>query len=371
MGPGSSFDSSAVERLFAAAQAEVEQGRLPACQVAVARGDALEVGTFGAPPDARYLVFSLTKAVMAGAMWVVLGEGALTPSTVVADVIPEFGANGKEAVTVEHLLTHTAGFPNAPMRPEEGATSSGRRQRFASWELDWEPGTQTAYHATSAHWVLAELLECVAGMDYRAFVATRVLQPLGLTRLQLGVPPEEQGDILDVVIVRGVDADSDPGGGDLAPPEAGEAFVLRFNEPAVRAVGVPGAGAAGDAADLARYFQALLRADDRVWADADVVRDGTSVIRNRLIDPPTKIPANRTLGLKVAGDDGNAWMREVGRAAGPRTFVASAVAGQVAWADPDTGLSFSFVTNGCDADVVSSFLRTMELSTLAARCAGC
>lgn len=360
---GDVLDSESVATLFAAAEAEVAAGRLPSCQVAVARGDALEVATFGASINARYMVFSLTKAMVAGAMWVLFGEGALSPSDRVTEHVAEFGTNGKDAVTVEHLLTHTAGFPNAPMRPDEGATSAGRVERFSTWQLEWEPGTQTSYHPSSAHWVLGELIERASGMDYRDFVTERVLEPLGLSRWRLGVPIAEQSDILDVEIV-GEQADHS-----LAPEEVGSSFVLRFNEPDARAIGVPGAGSAGDAVDIARYFQALLRADDRVWKP-EVVRDATSVIRNRLPDPPTMIPANRTLGLKVAGDDGKAWMREVGRAAGPRTFVTSAVAGQVAWADPDTGLSFCYLTNGCDADVVQSFLRASELSTLAAGCAG-
>lgn len=358
----SSLDAEAVAELFAAAEAEVTEGRLPACSVAVACDSALEVATFGAPAEARFMVFSLTKSLIAGAMWVLFGEGVLAPSSRVAEFIPGFGSFGKDAVTVEHLLTHTAGFPSAPLRPEDGADPARRVERFAEWQLEWEPGTQTSYHPTSAHWVLAELIERVGGMNYRAFVHSRVLDPLGLTRWRLGVPVGEQADILDVVIVGGAhDVD--------VPKETGSEFVVRFNDPAVRAIGVPGAGAAGNASDIALYFQALLRRDDRVW-DPAVVADATSVIRNRHADPPTGIPANRTLGLKVAGDDGKAWMREVGHGAGPRTFVNSAVAGQVAWADPDTGLSFCFLTNGCDDDVVRSFFRSSELSTLAAKCAG-
>ena len=360
MSSSEQLDPAGVAALFAAAEAEVTAGRLPSCQVAVARGDALEIATIGAPDTARYMVFSLTKALVAGAMWVLFGEGAVSPSDRVAAHIPEFGANGKDAVTVEHLMTHTAGLPSAQMPPGEGTTPARRRSQFALWQMEWDPGTQSAYHPTSAHWVLAELIERFGGMDYRRFVAERVLEPLGLSRWRLGVPVAEQADILDVQIV---------GADGAATEDPGVAFVLAFNEPEVRALGVPGAGAAGDAADIARYFQALLRADERVW-NAEVVRNATSVVRNHLPDPPTMIPANRTLGLKVAGDDGHSELREVGRAAGPRTFVHGAVAGQVAWADPDTGLSFCYLTNGCDSDLEQSFRRSSTLSTLAAGCAG-
>ena len=71
-----------------------------------------------------------------------MSEGALRDSTRVAEVVPEFAANDKQDVTVEHLLTHTAGFPRAPMRPEEGADREQRRKRLAE---------RSARHAQSSH----------------------------------------------------------------------------------------------------------------------------------------------------------------------------------------------------------------------------
>ena len=74
------------------------------------------------------------------------------------------------------------------------------------------------------------------------------------------------------------------------------------------------------------------------------------------------------LGLTVAGDDGKAAMRQFGRAVGPRAFGASGLGGQIAWADPDSGLSFCFLTNGLERDQVAAFIRANKLSTYAARC---
>jgi CubicO group peptidase (beta-lactamase class C family) len=60
-------------------------------------------------------------------------------------------------------------------------------------------------------------------------------------------------------------------------------------------------------------------------------------------------------------------LREFGKAAGPRAFGASGLGGQIAWADPGTGLSFCFLTDGL-VDLVRAFLRSSRLSTLAAEC---
>jgi CubicO group peptidase (beta-lactamase class C family) len=357
------LDAEAVAALLERAGRDVARGRIPSCQLALAKDGRLAfTATVGAaPPDARYLVFSVTKALTAGAAWLLMGDGPLSPETCVAELVPEFASGGKERVTVEHLLTHTAGFPRAPMPLEEGATSEGRRARFADWRLDWEPGTRTEYHPVSAHWVLAELIEQAAGTDYRTFVADRVVVPLGLTRLQLGVPPEEQADIRDVVLV-----EVDPPPDAEVPALATDNELLRYNEPTVRTVGVPGAGAVSTAADVALLYQAFLRNEHDLW-DPDVLADATGKVRNTLPDPWTSVPANRTLGLVVAGDDGQAPLREFGKASGPRAFGASGLGGQIAWADPDTGLSFCYLTDGL-VDLVRAFLRSSKLSTLAARC---
>jgi CubicO group peptidase (beta-lactamase class C family) len=56
--------------------------------------------------------FSMTKAVTAVAVAQQWEAGALDVDAVVARYLPEFAANGKEAITLRHLLTHTAGIAN-------------------------------------------------------------------------------------------------------------------------------------------------------------------------------------------------------------------------------------------------------------------
>jgi CubicO group peptidase (beta-lactamase class C family) len=209
---------------------------------------------------------------------------------------------------------------------------------------------------------VAEVLERATGTDYRTYVAERVLAPLGLRRLQLGVPVEQQGDIVDTV---GVGVGDEPL--EEAPVVVTLDGLLEVDRPEVRVVGVPGAGAYSTAADVALLYQAFLHNPGGLW-DPDVLADATGHIRNRLIDPWTNVPANRSLGLVIGGTDGKTAMRDaLGRSVGPRAFGASGASGQVAWADPDTGLSFCYLTNGLESDQVRSFLRSSSVSTLAGR----
>jgi CubicO group peptidase (beta-lactamase class C family) len=362
--PRVTFDTPSVQALLDRAAQEVEAGTLPSCQLALARdGKVQVVRTFGAPDSSRYVMFSVTKALTAAGVWGLLSDGLLTADTRVADVVPGFAAHGKQDVTVAHVMTHTAGFPRAPMRPEDGATSAGRLARFAAWRLDWEPGTQTAYHVVSAHWVLAEVIEQLTGADYRAYLRQRVLDPLGLRRMRLGAPAQEQGDVLDVVTVGEAPAD-----GPAPPAFAAPEKMLAFNDPVVREIGIPGAGGVSDAADVALLYQAFLHNPSQLW-DPAVLADATGTVRNTWRDPLTGVSPNRTLGLAVAGDDGKAPLREFGRGVGPRAFGAPGIGGQIAWADPDTGLSFCYLTNGMEANIVTTFLRSSRIATLAARCA--
>jgi CubicO group peptidase (beta-lactamase class C family) len=92
-------------------------------------------------------------------------------------------------------------------------------------------------------------------------------------------------------------------------------------------------------------------------------------VRTTYVDPLRGVPANRTLGLTVAGADGKAPMRDFGKTNSPHAFGASGVAGQIAWADPASGLSFCWLTNGLTADIVTTYKRSIGLSTRAALCA--
>ena len=339
-----------VDRLLSYADGEVAEGRLPAYQLALAvDGEVVLRRSAGADEGARFTTFSVTKAVTAAVAWM-----HLDPLLTVADVLPAFA--DKPAVRVEHLLTHTAGFPRAKLTFEEAADPAARRERFATWRLAWEPGAQMEYHPTSAHWVVATLVEELTGRSFPEVVRERLLEPLGLPSLRLG----EDVPALDVVHVgEGTDRPD--------PLQADEAWLLRFNDPDVRRLGVPGAGAVSTADDVALLYQHLLHDPKGLW-DPEVLLDGTQRVRFDLLDPWTTVPANRTLGLTVAGDDGKAAMRQFGRAVGPRAFGASGLGGQIAWADPDSGLSFCFLTNGLERDQVAAFIRANKLSTYAARC---
>jgi CubicO group peptidase (beta-lactamase class C family) len=364
------FDPDAITRLVERAQREIDEGALPGCQLALARSGRIAYATAlgDSTIDDRYTIYSATKALVASAVWILIGEGAIDVSRRVVDFIPEFGTNGKDVVTIEQVMLHTSGFPYAPFNALDWDDRERRLERFAQWRCNWEPGTRFVYHATSAHWVLAELIERASGTDYREYIRARVIGPLGLQRLALGVPIEQGGDVREVVVVGEALSEDELfeviGVREMPFTDVTPELLISLNRPAARAVGVPGGGGVSTTRDLALFYQALLHNPASIWKP-DVLADVTTNVRCSMKDW-LGTPANRSIGLVLAGDDGKSNLRGMGRTVSPGAFGHNGAGGQLAFADPATGLSFAYFTNGLEQNVVKEARRGTALASLAA-----
>jgi CubicO group peptidase (beta-lactamase class C family) len=350
---------------------EVDEGLLPSCQIALGlEGEIVAAETFGdARPGDRYCIFSATKPFVASTAWTLIAEGSLRVEDPVVAYFPEFGTHEKHRITVEQVMLHTSGFPHAPMGSPDWYERLARVRRMASWKLNWEPGTRYEYHPTSAHWVLAEVIERVTGRDFRDVVEERVTRPAGLPRI-VGIARDRQSAIRDLRLV-GEHATADEleqvfGVRALPETEVTDDAVMQFNDSAVRELGVPGGGGFARAVDLALFYQHLLHDPNGIW-DPAVRRDGIGRVRNSLPDP-MGVPANRSLGLILAGDDGRSHIRGLGRAVSARAFGHNGAGGQLAWADPASGISLGYVTDGYDRHEIRQPRRGTAISSIAAAC---
>lgn len=354
---------------------EVDEGLLPSVQIAVAREGRLGLfETFGdADNDTLYCIFSSTKAITSAAGWLVMQDGNLDAGETVADIVPEFGSNGKDAITVEQLFLHTCGFPHAPFRPVDWDDRARRLERFRQWRLNWPPGSRFEYHPTSSMWAIAEIVERRSGCEFRQFVRERIALPLELPDLFVGLPAEQNGRVAECLYVGEALTSEDYARLGLPEPpvtEVTEEAILNFNRPDVRAVGVPGGGGITTAADLALFYQGLLQggAGERTVWTGETLAMARTVRSGDLTDPLYGKPVHRALGVVIAGDDDRNY-RGFGHSNSELAFGHGGAGGQIAWADPATGISVGYCTNGHDRNPLRVGRRGVSVSNRAAVCA--
>ena len=227
------------------------------------------------------------------------------------------------------------------------------------------------YHPTSGMWVLAEIIERKTTMDFREFIRQRIIEPLNLRDFYVGLPEEENRRVLTLEHVGDALTSEDYARlGVPEPPvtEVTEDAILSFNDPRVRAVGIPGGGGLTTAGAMALFYQGLLHGKaldgECIWQEETLSRART-VISDGYSDPLMNIPVNRSLGIVIAGDEQRNF-RGFGHANSPQAFGHGGAGGQVAWADPDSGISFCYITNGHDRNPMRLGRRGVSLSNKAA-----
>jgi CubicO group peptidase (beta-lactamase class C family) len=331
------IDPTRLDIFLRRARLEVDHGPLPSAQVAVAK-DGLLVAfeTYGdATADARYILQSVGRTVVAGAVWKLLGEGLVELDERVGDVIPEFATNGKEVVTVHQVLTHTAGFPFAPLGYPKMLHRAERLEAMAKWRVTYEPGTQLQFHLTSAAWVIAELVERRTGLPFAEYLRIEIIEPLGL-EFVLPVPADRYDELVTAPVA--IDRTSE----DQQVDPWGPWFLA---DPEVLAGGEPSHSIVGSAADVALFFQALFHSG--LWR-REAIEDGTRIhvsmppAGDRLYGGSDRI-TNMGLFVTISGDDPGNWLPSTGS---PRTFGNGGAPCQFGYMDPETGVSFAFLTNG-------------------------
>ncbi|WP_449353656.1 serine hydrolase domain-containing protein [Streptomyces shaanxiensis] len=270
-------------------------------------------------------------------VWKLIGDGLLDVGEQVAAIIPEFAPNGKEEVTVEQVLTHTAGFPFAPLGFPKMLDREQRLAAFGRWRLDYPPGTRFQFHLTSAAWLIAEIVERRTGLAFADYLREWLVRPLGLESIELGVPVDRQPGT--VAPMTATDRTSD----EQEPDPWGPWYL---SDPKVLAAGEPSHALVATAADVVLYFQALEHSG--LWKP-DAVAGGTRI---RFTDHPygdqiygggDERRTSMGLFVTVAGPDAGSNLPSTGS---PSLFGSAGAAYQLGFIDPESGLSFACLSNG-------------------------
>jgi CubicO group peptidase (beta-lactamase class C family) len=144
--------------------------------------------------DAIYPLLSLTKPITATAAMLLVEDGRLGLNRPVSEYLPEFAGEGKDAVMVHHLLTHTSGLVDADARAyavKQGLIRAAEPNRpqvvpidqvlLAAYgvPLSRSPGEEMSYSSLSYE-LLGEIVRRVSGRSLADFAAERIFTPLGM-----------------------------------------------------------------------------------------------------------------------------------------------------------------------------------------------
>lgn len=312
--------------------------------------------------DTMVNVFSSTKGVAALAVALAVSRGLFGYDDKVADHWPEFAQAGKGEVTVRQVLGHQAGLPVLKPAPTLADVADPDRlaPMLAAQKPVWRPGTRHGYHAITLGWYESELIRRTdpAGRTLGRFFADEIAGPLGL-ELYIGLPDSVSRDRvaqlhqwtraesllhLNVLPVALLTASFNPFGliarsGSL--PRDVKPWDGDYNRDDVRAVEIPSANGIGTARSIARLYGAAATADAALGLSAGVREElaatpapPSSGERDKVL----RVKGIFSLGLSKPGFD--AVFGSSDQAYGTPGF-----GGSFSFADPDTGVGFSYVMN--------------------------
>ena len=340
----------ALEPLYQLIEQHIQDRRYPGCQLALAhhgrlllsksfgharigQGDAADTHVMPASDDTLWLLYSNTKIITATALWKLHEQGRLRFTDAVTDYLPEFGQHDKAGITLFQVITHQGGFPDADMPIEWAADHARVLQAVCDFKLQWTPGSRIHYHGLSAHWVLGMVIEAITGQDFRQAITELVLRPLGLENdLFVGLP-RTQVHRLSFLYQPG----SAPGTYQLRSESTDEAWQQS---------GAPGGGGYGTAKGMVALYQMMLQGGRLNGVQLLSPRTLAYAIRNYTGDRADEfmgMAMHRGLGPHLRGN--TVGIRGLGSLASPRAFGHGGVGTSYCWADPDSGLSFAYITN--------------------------
>lgn len=194
------FDAQYMEKAKAPIEEAIASHKVPGAMLLCGRRDKIvfeqAYGNRAVKPEAVPMttdtifdLASLSKVVgCATSIMILVDRGKLAVSDPVSKYIPAFAQNGKEGVTVEHLLLHRAGLiPDNNIADYKG-TRDEMLANVYKLTPKWEPGTHFEY-SDVGYIVLGELVKIIDGRPLNEFAKAEIFDPLGMKDTAY-IPPE-------------------------------------------------------------------------------------------------------------------------------------------------------------------------------------
>lgn len=300
-------------------------------------------------PDTLVNMFSVGKGLVAACAARLAGQGRLDVDAAVASCWPEFGAAGKEAVTIRQLLSHQAGLPAVRRRLPPGSMLDWpvMTAALAAQEPWWEPGSGHGYHVNTYGFLAGEVIRRLTGCTVGTLLREEIAGPLGAD-VHIGLPASQHTRVAEVPWPGPLPAETEPDG--LGPAQlmeynayfnpGGLSGAGVINSPAWQAAEVPSANAHGTARGVARFYAALAAGgtlEGTVIVDAAALAAATAeqVYGQDLV---LGRPSRFGLGFQLTQPE-----RPLGP--GRAGFGHFGAGGSLGFCDPESGVAFGYVMN--------------------------
>lgn len=321
--------------------AAIERGDMPGCVVCLGRGSGIALieayGNRAVKPaveamttDTVFDLASLTKPIStATAVMQLLERGQLRLRDKVADHLPDFAAGGKQDVTIEQLLTHTAGLiPDNPVGDYRHGKAEAWK-RIDALEPVVPPGTEFKY--TDVGFItLGRIVEKLTGKPLNVVVKERTFGPLGMK--DTGYLPSES------LFKR-----TSPTTQQYIPEKSEKWLRGQVHDPRAALLGGVAGHAAlfGTAADLSRYARMMLG-----QGKLDGIRILGPATVAEMIRPRDTKGQKRGLGWDIR----TGYSRNRGETMSPRAFGHGGFTGTGIWIDPELDLFVIFLSSRLHPD---------------------
>ncbi len=219
--------------------------------------------------DSIVLWMSAVKPITAIAIAREWEQGRIDLDAPIARYIPEFAENGKEAVTVRHVLTHTGGFPKYFVPWSIDCDEAIRKICMLPLEDGWVPGKKAGYHASSGWQVLGEVMRRVTHREYAEYVHDDLFLRLGMSDSWIGIPENTANNYGDRIAVT---LSGKPGS--MRPTNHRPHHLSQCR---------PGANGRGPIRELGRFYEMLL-ADGDEFLRSETVALFTGLQREGMFD---------------------------------------------------------------------------------------
>ena len=131
--------------------------------------------------DTLFNIRSMSKPLTGAAAQVLIDDGRLALDDRAADYLPGFDNEASGQITIEQLLTHRSGLPlTAVQSVDQYPSLREMADAIGTGGPQFEPGSRFWYSDAGVD-ALGAIVEQASGESLDAFVAARLLEPLGMT----------------------------------------------------------------------------------------------------------------------------------------------------------------------------------------------